>query len=253
MCWLATLGSRSRTVLQLASACARGNGADAGVEGAPSLLVVFGQCLEEFVVFFAALYRWLARFARRHGGVRASITRQTGADGGATGKVRVKAPRSSSLFRRALVATMNTRMPFHCRAGRAHGHMSRDTSRAFPLLLPSFLPLRLTVAPCWQLTASYIDHLPGTPAIHIHPILILTPQPPLTMLSLPLAKLSSTQDAHPDDPKLTWKHESHDLHFVIDSYQAGGSARQLLKVVQGTQVRVRVAAAHHHHVSPTLH
>lgn len=61
------------------------------------------------------------------------------------------------------------------------------------------------------------------------------------MLSLPLAKLSSTQDAYPDDPKLTWKHESHDLHFVIDSYQAGGSALQLLKLVQGTQVRVRAA------------
>lgn len=133
------------------------------------------------------------------------------------------------------------------------GHVSRDICRAFPLLLPSFLRLRLTVKPCWRLTASCIDRLPGTSAIYIHPTLTLTPQPPLTMLSLPLAKLSSTQDVHPDDPKLTWKHESHDLHFVIDSYQAGGSARQLLKVVQGTQVRVRATAAHHHRVSPTLH
>ncbi|KAJ4371455.1 hypothetical protein N0V83_004672 [Neocucurbitaria cava] len=56
------------------------------------------------------------------------------------------------------------------------------------------------------------------------------------MLSLPLAKLSVAEDADPAKQKFTWKHEQHDLTFILDSYGARGSS-QLLKVVQGTQVR----------------
>ena len=62
------------------------------------------------------------------------------------------------------------------------------------------------------------------------------------MISLSLAKLSTAQDASADEQTFQWKHESKNLVCVIDSYQAGGSALQLLKVVQGTRVRVRVAA-----------
>jgi hypothetical protein len=142
---------------------------------------------------------------------------------------------------------MNTRMPFHSRAGQAHGlhGLHVMAGGAFlpsrldaPLLRhPQLTTGRLSLCRC---ACSRINHnLLPIAFIHCRLISSLT----LTnMLSLPLAKLSSTQDAHPDDPKLTWKHESHDLHFVIDSYQAGGSALQLLKVVQGTRVRVRAAA-----------
>ncbi|KAF1845338.1 uncharacterized protein K460DRAFT_385882 [Cucurbitaria berberidis CBS 394.84] len=56
------------------------------------------------------------------------------------------------------------------------------------------------------------------------------------MLSLPLAKLSVAEDADPAKQKFTWKHEQHDLTFVLDSYGAH-RASQLLKVVQGTQIR----------------
>ena len=62
------------------------------------------------------------------------------------------------------------------------------------------------------------------------------------MISLSLAKLSTAQDASTNEQTFQWTHESNNLVCVIDSYQAGGSALQLLKVVQGTQVRVRVAA-----------
>jgi hypothetical protein len=142
---------------------------------------------------------------------------------------------------------MNTRMPFHSRAGQAHGlhGLHVMAGGAFPpsrldaplLRHPQLTTGRLSQCRC---ACSHINHnLFPIAFIHRRLISSLT----LTnMLSLPLAKLSSTQDAHPDDPKLTWKHESHDLHFVIDSYQAGGSALQLLKVVQGTRVRVRAAA-----------
>jgi len=63
------------------------------------------------------------------------------------------------------------------------------------------------------------------------------------MISLSLAKLSTAQDAYPDEQNFQWKHETNNLICVIDSYQAGGSALQLLKVVQGTQVRVRAATS----------
>lgn len=65
------------------------------------------------------------------------------------------------------------------------------------------------------------------------------------MLSLQLAKLSTAQDVHPTEQTFQWKHESNNLTFVIDSFQQGGSTLQLLKVVQGTQVRVRAAISPH--------
>ncbi|KAF1923149.1 uncharacterized protein M421DRAFT_76076 [Didymella exigua CBS 183.55] len=64
------------------------------------------------------------------------------------------------------------------------------------------------------------------------------------MISLPLAKLSTAQDAYPDEQTFQWKHEFNNLTFVIDSYQQGGSALQLLKVVQGTQVREQIDLEH---------
>lgn len=57
------------------------------------------------------------------------------------------------------------------------------------------------------------------------------------MLALPLAKLSVAVDADPSEQQFTWQSETHNLTFVLDSYGARGSL-QLLKVVQGTQVRV---------------
>ncbi|KAF2830586.1 hypothetical protein CC86DRAFT_402619 [Ophiobolus disseminans] len=57
------------------------------------------------------------------------------------------------------------------------------------------------------------------------------------MLSLPLAKLSSAQDAAPEESKFIWSHETQNLVVVIDTYGATGPPSQLLKVVQGTQVR----------------
>ena len=65
------------------------------------------------------------------------------------------------------------------------------------------------------------------------------------MISLSLAKLSTAQDAYPDEQTFQWKHETNNLVCVVDSYKAGGSALQLLKIVQGTQVRVRAAAMPH--------
>jgi hypothetical protein len=57
------------------------------------------------------------------------------------------------------------------------------------------------------------------------------------MLSLPLAKLSTADDTDPAEQKFTWQHAQNDLSFVLDTYGAISSS-QLLKVVQGTQVRV---------------
>lgn len=65
------------------------------------------------------------------------------------------------------------------------------------------------------------------------------------MLTLPLAKLSTAQDVGPEESKFTWKHDSHNLVVVIDTYGATGPPSQLLKVVQGTQVRVRASASPH--------
>ncbi|KAH8730683.1 hypothetical protein GQ44DRAFT_605862 [Phaeosphaeriaceae sp. PMI808] len=58
------------------------------------------------------------------------------------------------------------------------------------------------------------------------------------MLSLPLAKLSTAQDATLDETKFSWSHDTQNLIMVIDTFGACGPS-QLLKVVQGTQVRVR--------------
>lgn len=58
------------------------------------------------------------------------------------------------------------------------------------------------------------------------------------MLSLPLTSLSTAQDADPSLQRFDWHKDSQGLTFVIDSYGAGDSS-QLVKVVQGTQVRVR--------------
>jgi hypothetical protein len=66
------------------------------------------------------------------------------------------------------------------------------------------------------------------------------------MLSLALAKLSWAQDTDPEQQKFTWQQETHDLTFILDSYGARG-ATQLMKVVQGPQVRVRSARPMPHH------
>ncbi|XP_014557633.1 hypothetical protein COCVIDRAFT_96572 [Bipolaris victoriae FI3] len=56
------------------------------------------------------------------------------------------------------------------------------------------------------------------------------------MLSLPLTSLSTAQDADAKQQKFNWQKETYDLTFVIDSY-GGRDNAQLIKVVQGTQVR----------------
>jgi hypothetical protein len=61
------------------------------------------------------------------------------------------------------------------------------------------------------------------------------------MLSLPLAKLSSAQDVTVEETKFNWSHDTQNLVVVIDTYGASGPPSQLLKVVQGTQVRVRAS------------
>lgn len=63
------------------------------------------------------------------------------------------------------------------------------------------------------------------------------------MISLPLAKLSTAPDASPEETKFDWKHDTQDLVAVIDTYGSYGQPSQLLKVVQGTHVRVRAASA----------
>lgn len=65
------------------------------------------------------------------------------------------------------------------------------------------------------------------------------------MISFTLAKLSTAADAQPDQQTFQWKHDTNNLVCVFDSYQAGGSALQLMKVVQGTQLRVRAATKPH--------
>lgn len=58
------------------------------------------------------------------------------------------------------------------------------------------------------------------------------------MLSLPLAKLSTAQDAAVEDTKFSWTHATQDLIVVFDSY---GASSELLKVVQGNAILVRAA------------
>ena len=65
------------------------------------------------------------------------------------------------------------------------------------------------------------------------------------MISLSLAKLSTAEDALQDQQTFQWKHETNNLTCVFDSYQTGGPALQLMKVVQGTQIRVRAAISPH--------
>jgi len=69
MCWLATLGSRSRVVLRVTSVCAQGN--DAIQKHRPSLLMVCFQFFDKLVVFFGALNGRFSWFAGRHDSVRA--------------------------------------------------------------------------------------------------------------------------------------------------------------------------------------
>lgn len=57
------------------------------------------------------------------------------------------------------------------------------------------------------------------------------------MLSLPLASLSTAQDTDAYEQKFSWQKETHEVTFVIDSY-GGRDSTQLIKIVQGTRVRV---------------
>jgi hypothetical protein len=66
------------------------------------------------------------------------------------------------------------------------------------------------------------------------------------MLSLPLAKLSTAQDAAADETKFSWSHDTQHLMIVVDTFGARGPPSQLLKVVQGTHVRVRAPASTTH-------
>jgi hypothetical protein len=58
------------------------------------------------------------------------------------------------------------------------------------------------------------------------------------MLSLPLTTLSTAQDTDASEQSFNWQKETNDLTLVIDSYGARGGF-QLLKVAQGSQIRVR--------------
>lgn len=58
------------------------------------------------------------------------------------------------------------------------------------------------------------------------------------MLSLSLTSLSTARDADATQQKFHWQKYTDDLTFVIDSYGARDNT-QLIKVVQGTEVRVR--------------
>jgi hypothetical protein len=60
------------------------------------------------------------------------------------------------------------------------------------------------------------------------------------MITLPLAKISEARDAALDERKFTWTHQTQELMVVFDNYGHGTSS-QLLKVVQGTHVRVRAS------------
>jgi hypothetical protein len=72
------------------------------------------------------------------------------------------------------------------------------------------------------------------------------------MLSLPLAKLSWAQDTDSDQQKFTWQQETHDLTFILDSYGARG-ATQLMKVVQGPQIRVCACTTDALPPKPSMH
>jgi hypothetical protein len=71
------------------------------------------------------------------------------------------------------------------------------------------------------------------------------------MLSLPLAKLSSAQDVTVEETKFNWSHDTQNLIVVVDTYGASGPPSQLLKVVQGTQVRVRAPLSTHRTQPPS--
>jgi hypothetical protein len=58
------------------------------------------------------------------------------------------------------------------------------------------------------------------------------------MLSLPLTTLSTAQDTDSSEQMFNWQKETNDLTLVIDSYGARDGF-QLMKLVQGSQVRVR--------------
>jgi hypothetical protein len=58
------------------------------------------------------------------------------------------------------------------------------------------------------------------------------------MLSLPLTTLSTAQDTDSSEQRFTWHKETNDLTLVIDSYGARDGF-QLMKLCQGSQVRVR--------------
>jgi hypothetical protein len=62
------------------------------------------------------------------------------------------------------------------------------------------------------------------------------------MITLSLAKISEAQDAALNVSNFTWTHHTQDLVLVFDNYGAHGTSGQLLKVVQGTHVRVRSSA-----------
>ncbi|KAH7396676.1 hypothetical protein DE146DRAFT_678412 [Phaeosphaeria sp. MPI-PUGE-AT-0046c] len=57
------------------------------------------------------------------------------------------------------------------------------------------------------------------------------------MISLPLAKISTAQDASLETTNFVWTHETQGLMVVLDDFGAHRPPAQLLKVVQGTQVR----------------
>lgn len=58
------------------------------------------------------------------------------------------------------------------------------------------------------------------------------------MLSLPLAKLSTARDEDPSEQRFEWQHETRDLSLILEGYGDVPGSTQLLKVAQGTQVRV---------------
>lgn len=58
------------------------------------------------------------------------------------------------------------------------------------------------------------------------------------MLSLPLATLSTAQDTDASEQQFIWQKETRDLTLVVDSY-GSRDGLQLMKVVQGSQIRVR--------------
>ena len=57
------------------------------------------------------------------------------------------------------------------------------------------------------------------------------------MLSLPLATLSTARDTDASEQQFIWQKETRDL-TLVDSY-GSRDGLQLMKVVQGSQIRVR--------------